>query len=326
MPLGEGVELRALQIEHADAAILQEQRNHQLRSRIVHDLDVARIGRDVGDVDRLLVQRRVADETDAELDARQRHFVAVADGDFHLELAGLLVHEEDAERPVVDDAPREVGDPREQLVEVEDRAELAGDLRQRLERAGVVALVLDEQRVLDRDRDVRAELAQHRFVDLGELADRVRQQVERADDAPLAAHRDDELRVRAGHRFDVARVAVHVVDEDRLPLGDGGADHPLAHFQPERARDVFRIADRVRDGQLVALRIEQVHREGLELREARDQLRDLLQQLVEIEHRRDLAAEREERRELFGRGGLWSRCARRVAHWLRSIIVSSRWT
>ena len=43
------------------------------------------------------------------------------------------------------------------------------DLGQRLERARVLALVLEEPRVLDRDRDVRAELAQQRLVGLGEL-------------------------------------------------------------------------------------------------------------------------------------------------------------
>ena len=125
------------------------------------------------------------------------------------------------------------------------------DLRQRFERARVLALVLEEPRVLDRDRDVRAELPQHRFVGLGELADGVAEQIERADHAPLAPQRHDQLRVRAGHRLDVARIGVHVVDEDRLSVGDRRADQAVPDLHAQRARHVFRIADRVRDRELV---------------------------------------------------------------------------
>ena len=53
-------------------------------------------------------------------------------------------------------------------------AEFAGDVRQRLERAGVVALLLEQPRVLERHRHVRAELAENHFVDFRELARRCR--------------------------------------------------------------------------------------------------------------------------------------------------------
>ena len=43
--------------------------------------------------------------------------------------------------------------------------------------------------------------------------------------------------------------------------------------------------------------VEKIDREHRERREPRDQLRDLLQQFVEVEHRGDFAAESEERRE-----------------------------
>ena len=90
--------------------------------------------------------------------------------------------------------------------------------------------LLEEPRVLDRDGDVGAELPQHRLVGLGELPGRVAEQVERADHAALAAQRHDELGVRAGHRLDVPRIGVHVVDENRLAFGDRRADQPVAHL------------------------------------------------------------------------------------------------
>ena len=185
--------------------------------------------------------------------------------------------------------------------------ELARDVRQRFERARVLALVLEEARVLDGHRDVRGELPQHLLVGFRELADGVAEQVERADDAPLAPQRDDELGVRAGHRFDVARIRVDVVHEQRLPFLHGGADEAVPDLHAQRARDVVRVADRIRDRQLVALGVEQIHRERLKLGQPGDELRDLLQQIVEVEHRRDFAPEREERRQGFGgadgRGG-----------------------
>jgi hypothetical protein len=147
---------------------------------------------------------------------------------------------------------------------------------------------------------VGAELPQHHLVDVGELSDRVGQQIQRTDDATLAPQRHDELRARSRHRFDVTGIGPDVVDQNRLALGDGGAHQAVPDLQTQVAGRVFGIAHRVGDAQLVALRVEQVHREGLELGEPRDQLRNLLQQLVEVEHRGDLPPEREQRRQLLG--------------------------
>src|SRR5207249_11347730 len=105
--------------------------------------------------------------------------------------------------------------------------------------------------------------------------------------------RDDELGVRAGDRFDVAWIRMDVVEENRLPFLDRGADETVANFQPERARGVFRITHRVGNRQLLTLGIEQVDSECMKLRQTSDELRDLAQQFIEIEHRRHLTPERD---------------------------------
>ena len=69
----------------------------------------------------------------------------------------VVVEEQDAERPVVDDALGELRDAREELIEVQNGRDLAPDLGERFERLGVVAALLEEPRVDDRDRDVRGE-------------------------------------------------------------------------------------------------------------------------------------------------------------------------
>ena len=116
----------------------------------------------------------------------------------------------------------------------------------------------------------------------------VAQQVEGANDAALPSQRHDELGERTGHRFDVARVFAHVVDEDRLAFLNRGAHETVPDLDPQRAGHLLGVTDRVRDGELFAFRIQQVHGECLKLRDPRDQLRDLLQQLRQVEYSRDL--------------------------------------
>ena len=61
-------ELRAFEIEDADAPILEEQRDHELGADIADGIDVARILRHIGNEHRLFVERRVAHQPLAQLD------------------------------------------------------------------------------------------------------------------------------------------------------------------------------------------------------------------------------------------------------------------
>ena len=125
-------------------------------------------------------------------------------------------------------------------------------------------------------------------------------QIQRADDALLAPERHDQLRPHARRCCPTyAVVRLHVVDEQRPALGDGGADDALADAQPEGLLHVLRVADGVGDAQIVRFSSSSQTAERLERRQARDELRDLLEQLVEVEDRGDLAAQLEQRDEQF---------------------------
>jgi hypothetical protein len=101
----------------------------------------------------------------------------------------------------------------------------------------------------------------------------------------------------------------------------------MAHLDPELPDDVVRVADGVGDRQLFSSRIEQVDGEGLELRDARDQQRDLVEQLVEIEDGRDLSSELEQGDDELTNIRRSGRSRRdRVGHEITSIIASSPWT
>ena len=119
--------------------------------------------------------------------------VAVLDRHLQLEHLRLFVEQRDAEDAVIDDALDQVREPRQQLVGIENRAHLAADLGERLERLRVFALRLEQPRRRDRLRDVRAELPQDPLVALGKGAELVAQQVERADHLALVAQRHREL-------------------------------------------------------------------------------------------------------------------------------------
>ena len=230
------------------------------------------------------MQRGISDEAVTKLHARDAFGVAVADRDLHVELACVVVHEQNAECPVVDEARGQVRDAREQLIELQNRAELAADLRERLESARVLTLALEEAGVFDCDGDVGAELPEQRLVGLGELARSIAEKIQRADDAALTAERHDQLGEGAGYGFDIPGILTDVVDEQRRACGHGRAHQAPANLHVQRAGDLVGIANGIGDRQFVMRGIEQVDRKRVELRDTRDQLRDFGQQLVDIEH------------------------------------------
>ena len=107
--------------------------------------------------------------------------------------------------------------------------------------------------------------------------------------------RHGERRGHAGHDLDVVRVHAHVAEHQRLLRRDDPADDALRRLQLEAGG--IRIPDGVADAQIPATLVEQIHGEGVERDQPPDQLRDFLEQLVELDHRRDLAAEIEQREQ-----------------------------
>ena len=227
----ERTQLWTLQIEHAEAAIPQEDRDDQLRAHVGEVAQIPTIDRRVGYQYRLLVQRGIAHQAFAELEARDRVGRAVVlDGHLHLELAGRRVEEEDAERPVVDDPAHEVRDARKQLVKVENRRDVTADLGQQLERLSVFMLALEQPRVGDRHRDMGAELPENRQIRVAELSALVTQERDRADWLRLVEQRDHEAGLGLRHCRRMTPVGRQVVDQQRLFLGTRAANETVAYL------------------------------------------------------------------------------------------------
>ena len=96
-----------------------------------HDLDVVRIGRDVAEDERLLratTTRPTMPSDSLQLEAGR---VRIADGIADAELAALLVEQVHGERVELDQPADELGNPLQQLVEVDDRRHLPAEVEQR---------------------------------------------------------------------------------------------------------------------------------------------------------------------------------------------------
>jgi hypothetical protein len=116
--------------------------------------------------------------------------------------------------------------------------------------------------------------------------------------------RHDDLGGHAGDELHVAWIREDVVHEQRLFARNRGPDEPFPEPQPPR-RFAIGVADRVGDFQFATTFVEQVDGKRFERDQPRDQPRNLLQELVELENRRDLSSQVEKRCNdlMFGAGG-----------------------
>jgi hypothetical protein len=241
------------------------------------------------------VQRRPSDKPLTELHALGGRLLPVPDGEFHVQLLRCLVEQEDAEGAIVDQALCEARDACQQDVEIEDRGHFAADFGKCLERVDVLTLRPEQAGIFNRDGDVGRKLAQQRLILARECAGGFAQQVQRADDFALAAHRHRELRQHVPQRPHVARLMPDVIHEDRSSFLDRRAYHALPHPETLGRGHTVGIADRIRDAQLLARFIEEIHGKGVEARQPRDELWNLGKELFEVEHGHDFAPEVEER-------------------------------
>ena len=131
--LREVIALAAEEVERADRLRLVHQRHDDLRGHARHELDVARIGREIVDEERLLAGDRGANQALSELQPKRFVAVGIADGIGGLQLAAPLVEQIDGERFERDETADEQRNLREQIVEVENGCDLAAQIEERVD-------------------------------------------------------------------------------------------------------------------------------------------------------------------------------------------------
>ena len=208
--------------------------------------------------------------------------------------AGIFLEEKHPERPIVNHALDQLREPAQQQLEIENGRKVARNFDQRLQRLGFFALAFEQSRIFERHRHVRAKLAKNRLVAGRKLSQPIAQEIECANDPALATQRYHELRARSRNQIDIAWICPDVIDQLRGTFLDRRTHGPFTNLKTVGA-GVLRIAHRIGHADVLVLFVQQVHGKRRVVDETRNELRDLLEEFLEIEHRRYFTTERKER-------------------------------
>ncbi len=160
-----------------------------------------------------------ADEAFAEGDvALAGDALAVAGGEAVLELLGAVVPEEDGEHLEVDDALEELADALEEVVEIEDGGDLAGDLVEDGEGLGLAGDAGVEAGVFDGDGHAGGDELEQALVLVGEEGGVLGLDVDDADDLVLDDEGDGEFGADVGVGVDVVLGTAWWTSSTRMDL------------------------------------------------------------------------------------------------------------
>ena len=308
MLLGEAVEHGRLEVEDTDHPVLVHERHHELGAGLGHQAHVARVLPHVADEHRLPRPDRGAAQPLGDREAAPLPRGPEVDGLAQHQLVPLLVQEEDAEHLVVDHPLDDLGQPLEQLVEVEDRGRLLADLVERGEEPRVPPRLAVEGRVLDGHREVAGQDLERRAGVGGEGRGRGPSMFSTPTRWSLLTRGMASSATTPGKNGDVARVLGHVGHEDRLPRGRRRPHDPLAHAHPEARGDLEVVALHVgRREEAVGVGQEDV--EDAVVDDPPQLPGDRGEELVGVEDRVDLADEGQQVRQELAREGRPSRRA-----------------
>ena len=242
MLLGEAVQHRRFEVEHAQHLLLVDERHHQLGAGLGDEVEIPGVLAHVADHDRLPAGYGGPGQPLPHLDARLLGRDGVGHRLAHHELVRLFVEEQDPEHLVVDHALDHFRHPLEQLVEVEDGGRLLADLVEGGEQPRVPAGLAVEGGVLDGDGEVAGEDLKRRAGIGGEGARIGPLDVQHADEVVAVEERDGHLRHHPRDQGQIAAVLAHVGDEDGLPALGGGAHDALAGPDAQPGGSLGRIA------------------------------------------------------------------------------------
>jgi uncharacterized protein (DUF736 family) len=169
-----------------------------------------------------------------------------------------VIDQQDAEGVVVDQLAHRARDLAEQVVQIENRGELARDIGERLQGAVRPLDAQIEARVVDRHADARGDQPQQGAIVFRIGVDPRRLQVDDAHQALAGDHRRGQLRAHRVDRVQVARIAADVAHQHRLAARGGGAGQAFAERDGQIGDQFLAIADRVADAQaMLPLAIEE---------------------------------------------------------------------
>ncbi len=258
MLLGEVADALALHIQHAHHAILHHQRHGHFGMNVRLRRDIARVLRGVYDAHRLPRFRRGARDALAQRNIIELDAFIVTNAKAVAQQLLLGIHQQNAEGVVVDQGSHGGGDLAQQLVEIENRAELLRELRQRTERPVLLMHAPVETRVFNRPRDARCDQAHEAAVLITKGSQTRGLHIDHAHQLAAHHHRHRQLAPHRIQRDQVTRVGAHIFHQHRLAAERGGSHHAFAEPDDHAAHDLFAVADGVANAQaLIAFAVKQ---------------------------------------------------------------------
>ena len=211
------------------------------------------------------------------------HALLEAQREAVLQHAAAGIEQQDGEHLVVDDAGQQVGNALQQLIDIQDRGELAADLGEQRQLARLPRDARVQPRVLDADGDARGKQRQQPLVLFGEGAGLIGFDVDHADDFVLGDQRNGQLGAHAGRGVDEVLFGGDVVDQHGFAALHGLPGDALADLDADALGDLRRMADLEADAQLLRLLVQQQDGEDLVVDEPLQHLGHALQQRVQVE-------------------------------------------
>ncbi len=139
------------------------------------------------------------------------------------------IEQQDGEHLVVDDAGQQIGDALQQLVDIQNRGELAADLGQQRQLPRLPRHPRVQTGILDANRDAGGEQRQQALVLFGERSRLVGFDIDHADDFVLGDQRHGQLGAHARRGVDEVLLGRNVVDQHGFALAA-----PLVPLLPGR--------------------------------------------------------------------------------------------
>ncbi len=174
-----------------------------------------------------------------------------------LQHAAGRIEQQDGEHLVVDDASQQIGNPLQQLVDIQDRGQLAADLGQQGQLPRLPRHARVQARVLDADGDARREQRQQPLVLFGERARLVGFHIDHADDFVLGDQRHRQLGTNAGRGVDEVLLRRNVVDQHGFALLHRSSGYSLADLDADALGDLRRMTNLEANAQLLGLLVQQ---------------------------------------------------------------------
>src|SRR6516164_7127652 len=181
--IGKEAAARVLEVKYTNNLILVHQGYRQLRAGFRIERDVARILGDVSHQNGFLVLDGITHDTLSDRDVvLALNIFAKAQGEAVLQLFSRRIEQQNTEHLIVDQSVQQFGDAFQELIEIENRGQLAGNLIQQYQGAGLAAGAGVETGVFDPHGHAGSDQRQQPFMFLGEVVWLSRLEVHHSDE------------------------------------------------------------------------------------------------------------------------------------------------